>query len=41
MFDVIVDEGLRNKGIGKELMNLIVGHEELREVKHFVLQFSR
>ena len=37
IFDVIVDESLRNKGIGKELMNLIVGHVELKEVKHFEL----
>jgi len=37
IFDVIVNESMRNKGIGKELMNLIVGHDELKEVKHFEL----
>jgi ribosomal protein S18 acetylase RimI-like enzyme len=37
IFDVIVDEGFRNKGIGKELMRLILEHEELKEVKHFEL----
>ena len=37
IFDVIVDEGSRDKGLGKELMSLIMGHEELKEVKHFEL----
>jgi len=37
IFDVIVDESFRNKGLGKELMKLIIEHEELKEVKHFEL----
>lgn len=37
VFDVIVDESFRNKGLGKELMNLIMGHYELQKVKHFEL----
>jgi len=37
IFDVIVDERLRDKGLGKELMNLIIGHDKLKEVKHFEL----
>jgi predicted GNAT family N-acyltransferase len=37
IFDVIVEERLRNKGIGKELIRLILEHEDLKEVKHFEL----
>ena len=37
VFDVIVEDSLRHKGLGKKLMNLIVNHEKLQEVKHFEL----
>ena len=37
VFDVIVENSLRHKGLGKKLMNLIVNHEKLQEVKHFEL----
>jgi predicted GNAT family N-acyltransferase len=37
IFDVIVDKSFRNKGLGKELMNLIIGHNKLKDVKHFEL----
>ena len=37
IFDVIVEENFRNKGLGQELMNLIMGYESLEEVKHFEL----
>ena len=37
IFDVIVENSLRHKGLGKKLMNLIVNHEKLQRVKHFEL----
>ena len=37
VFDVIVEKSLRHKGLGTKLMNLIVNHEKLQEVKHFEL----
>jgi len=37
IFDVIVDENFRNMGLGKLLMNIIIEHEELKDVKHFEL----
>lgn len=37
IFDVIVDESFRNKGVAKELMNLIISNDKLKEVKHFEL----
>jgi len=37
IFDVIVDESFRDRGLGKELMRLVLEHEELKEVKHFEL----
>ena len=37
VFDVIVENSLRHKGLGKKLMNLILNHEKLQEVKHFEL----
>ena len=37
IFDVIVDERYRSRGLGKELMHLILGHNKLKKVKHFEL----
>jgi len=37
IFDLIVSEKYRAKGLGKELMNLMQNHRELQEVKHFEL----
>ena len=37
VFDVIVENSLRNEGLGKKLINLIVNHKKLQEVKHFEL----
>ena len=37
IFDVIVSDEHRGKGLGKELMNLVQNHSELQEVKHFEL----
>jgi len=37
IFDVIVDESYRNRGLGKELMRLVLEHKELKDVKHFEL----
>jgi len=37
IFDVIVDERYRSRGLGKELMRLILGHNKLKKVKHFEL----
>jgi len=37
IFDVIVDESFRNRGLGKELMRLVLEHKELKEVKHLEL----
>ena len=37
VFDVIVENSLRHKGLGKKLINLILNHKKLQEVKHFEL----
>jgi len=37
VFDVIVSEKYRGKGLGRELMTLVQNHNELQEVKHFEL----
>ena len=37
VFDVIVEEKFRNRGLGKELMSLIMKHDKLKDVKHFEL----
>ena len=37
VFDVIVEEKFRNRGLGKELIQLIIGHDDLRDIKHFEL----
>lgn len=37
IFDVIVDPGCRDTGIGSTLMCAIKNHEQLRSVKHFEL----
>jgi GNAT superfamily N-acetyltransferase len=37
IFDVIVSEQYRGTGLGDELMELVMGHEQLRRVKHFEL----
>ena len=37
IFDVIVDESFRSRGLGKELMKLVLEHKELKDVKHFEL----
>jgi len=37
IFDVIVDESFRDRGLGKELMRLVLEHKELKDVKHFEL----
>ena len=37
IFDVIVAEGYRNEGIGKELMQWILEHAPLKSVAHFEL----
>jgi len=37
IFDVIVDESFRNRGLGSELMKLALEHKELKDVKHFEL----
>jgi ribosomal protein S18 acetylase RimI-like enzyme len=37
VFDLIVSEKYRSKGLGKELMYLVQNHLELQDVKHFEL----
>jgi len=37
IFDVIVDKTYRNRGLGKKLMQLILEHKDLKNVKHFEL----
>jgi len=37
VFDLIVSEKYRSKGLGKELMYLVQNHLELQKVKHFEL----
>jgi GNAT superfamily N-acetyltransferase len=37
IFDVIVADASRNQQLGRKLMNLVTGHEALREVRHFEL----
>ncbi len=37
IFDVIVDEKHRAKGLGKKLMFLVKNHKKLQDVKHFEL----
>ncbi|MCG8606008.1 GNAT family N-acetyltransferase [bacterium] len=37
IFDVIVAIEHRNEGIGKELMEWLLGHPDLKQVKHFEL----
>ena len=37
IFDVIVEKSLRHEGLGKKLMDLIVHHKKLQDVKHFEL----
>ena len=37
IFDVIVYDSFRNRGLGKELINLIIEHKDLKEINHFEL----
>jgi len=37
IFDVIVSENCRTKGLGQQLMSLVKSHEQLRSIKHFEL----
>ena len=37
IFDLIVSEKHRGKGLGKELMDLVQSHSDLEEVNHFEL----
>jgi len=37
IFDVITDESFRDRGLGKELMRLVLEHKELKDIKHFEL----
>jgi len=37
IFDVIVDKSYRNRGLGKKLIQLILEHQALKNVKHFEL----
>jgi N-acetylglutamate synthase-like GNAT family acetyltransferase len=37
IFDVIVDESYQNTGLGRQLMDNIVAHTDLKQVKHFEL----
>lgn len=37
IFDIIVADNQRGKGLGNRLISLIKGHEKLRKVKHFEL----
>jgi len=37
IFDLIVADTYRNKGLGNQLMSLIKNHPDLRNVKHFEL----
>ena len=37
IFDVIVTEAYRGKGLGQRLMALVKNHKELQKVKHFEL----
>ena len=37
IFDVIVAKSLRHEGLGKKLMDLILHHKKLQDVKHFEL----
>lgn len=37
ILDVIVDPAYRTKGLGKEIMQMILEHPELKRVKHFEL----
>ena len=37
IFDVIVEKSLRHEGLGKKIMDLIVHHKKLQDVKHFEL----
>jgi predicted GNAT family N-acyltransferase len=37
IFDVIVDEKFRNKGLGKKLIEVIFEHPELKNIKRFEL----
>jgi GNAT superfamily N-acetyltransferase len=37
IFDVIVAESARNRGMGRKLMDLVTGHEALQDVRHFEL----
>lgn len=37
ILDVIVDPEYRSKGLGKEMMQMILEHPQLKQVKHFEL----
>lgn len=37
VLDVVVDEGHRGTGMGRHILDLLVGHPELAEVRHFEL----
>ena len=38
IFDIIVDENYRGKGIGKKTFNMIINHNSLKQVKIIFLQ---
>ncbi len=37
IFDIIVDSGCRNQGLGQQLLSLVKNHESLASVRHFEL----
>ncbi len=39
IFDLIVNKKHRNKGIGKKLLQEVLNHENLKNVKHFELYY--
>jgi len=37
IFDLIINKNYRNKGIGKKLLEEILSHKKLKDIKHFEL----